>query len=265
MSMSNTSFEAVVSMFEKVSGIRLAPVKKPLVEGRLQKLAQDAGLPSLDRYVERLMRGDDPDELTKVIDKLTTNETYFFREPQHFEYLSRRLKEHPPRGPFRVWSAASSSGEEAYSIAMLLADVLGQRPWEVVGTDLSTAVVEAARRALYPMERARHTPPEYLKRFCLRGEGSYAGQLLIQRTLRERVSFRCANLMQPLPSDLGQFDVIFLRNVLIYFDAPAKARIVSRVIGQLHDHGHLFTGHAESLGNLDVKLRAIQPAIYTHA
>ena len=265
MTMSQASFEAVVTMFERVSGIRLAAVKKPLVEGRLQRLAQEAGQPSLDHYVSHLLRGNDPDEATKVIDKLTTNETYFFREPQHFEFLGRSLKANPPRGLFRVWSAASSSGEEAYSIAMLLSDVLGQRPWEVVGTDLSTAVVETAQRALYPMERARHTPPEYLKRFCLRGEGHYAGQLLIQRALRERVSFRCANLMQPLPSDLGQFDVIFLRNVLIYFDAPAKARIVSRVIGQLHDHGHLFTGHAESLGNLDVALRALQPAIYQHA
>ncbi|HMZ01733.1 MAG TPA: protein-glutamate O-methyltransferase CheR [Burkholderiaceae bacterium] len=264
MSMSVASFEAVVTMFEKVSGIRLGAVKKPLVEGRLQRLAQQAGQPNLDRYVERLLHGNDPEELTKVIDKLTTNETYFFREPQHFDYLARSLRANPPRTLFRVWSAASSSGEEAYSIAMLLADVLGQRPWEVVGTDLSTAMVDSARRALYPMERARHTPPDYLKRFCLRGQGEYAGQLLVQRGLRERVSFRCANLMQPLPADLGMFDVIFLRNVLIYFDAPAKSRIVGRVIAQLHDHGHLFTGHAESLGNLDLKLRAVQPAVYVH-
>jgi chemotaxis protein methyltransferase CheR len=262
--MSVASFEAVVAMFEKVSGIRLGAPKKPLVEGRLQRLAQQAGQPNLDRYVEQLLQNNDPDELTKVIDKLTTNETYFFREPQHFDFLARWLRANPPRDTFRVWSAASSSGEEAYSIAMLLADVLGQRPWEVVGTDLSTAVVDSARRALYPMERARHTPPDYLKRFCLRGQGEYAGQLLVQRTLRDRVTFRCANLMQPLPSDLGKFDVIFLRNVLIYFDAPAKARIVNRVVAHLHDHGHLFTGHAESLGNLDIRLRTVQPAVYVH-
>ena len=263
--MSEGAFDAVAELFERVSGIRLAPAKKALVEGRLQRLAQDAGQTSLDRYVEHLLHEAGEAELTKVVDKLTTNETYFFREPQHFEFLTQQLRTQPPRGAFRVWSAASSSGEEAYSIAMLLADVLGSRPWEVVGTDLSTAMVEAGQRALYPMERARHTPHDYLKRFCLRGEGRYQGQLLIQRSLRERVHFRGANLMQDLPADLGQFDVIFLRNVLIYFDAPAKAAITRLVLRQLQPHGHLLTGHAESLANLDLPIRALQPAVYVPA
>jgi chemotaxis protein methyltransferase CheR len=196
-----------------------------------------------------------------VVDKLTTNETYFFREPQHFEFLASLLAQHDGREPFRVWSAASSSGEEAYSIAMLLAEKLGPTGWEVIGTDLSTAMVDSARRALYSMDRARHTPREYLKRHCLRGQGDFEGSLLISRALRAHVHFEPANLMEPLPN-LGSFQVIFLRNVLIYFDPPGKEAIVRRVIPLLKPQGYLFTGHAESLSHLDHGLRAVRTAVY---
>ncbi len=268
MTLSTASFEAVTEMFARVSGIRLSPAKKPLVEGRLQRMAQDAGHDRLDDFVRDLLHHSDPKALTRVVDKLTTNETYFFREPQHFDFLRQQLQaqaqKQAPAGPLRVWSAASSSGEEAYSIAMLLADVLGRRDWSVVGTDLSTAMVRQAQRALYPMERARNLTPAQLKRHCLRGEGDYEGQLLIQRGLRERVSFRSANLMQDMPRELGQFDVIFLRNVLIYFDPPAKAAIVRRVLAHLKPDGHLYTGHAESLTQLDLPIRAVATAVYAH-
>jgi chemotaxis protein methyltransferase CheR len=166
MPMSQHSFDAVTSAFERVSGIRLGEAKKALVEGRLLKLAQQKGEADVDRYVANLLQGNDGVEFTRMVDKLTTNETYFFREPQHFEFLTQWLKRSPPRGTFRVWSAASSSGEEAYSIAMLLADKLSLNGWEVVGTDLSTAMVAAARQGLYPLERTRMVPTAMLKSFC---------------------------------------------------------------------------------------------------
>ncbi|MCK6419961.1 MAG: protein-glutamate O-methyltransferase CheR [Burkholderiaceae bacterium] len=259
---SQQAFDAVTAMFHRVSGIQLTTAKRALVTGRLQKLAQARGIGNVDRYVEMLLDENDPDELVRVVDKLTTNETYFFREPEHFEFLARMLgRRSGSQPPFRVWSAASSSGEEAYSIAMLLADHLGPRGWEVVGTDLSTAMVDAARRALYPLERARQMPQAYLKRYCLRGMGEYEGQLLISRDLRANVRFTGANLMESLP-DLGTFDVIFLRNVLIYFDPPAKEAIAGRVIGKLKRDGYLFTGHAESLTATRLPLRSVQPAVY---
>jgi chemotaxis protein methyltransferase CheR len=268
MSLTPQSFTTVVDLFHRASGIRLAPAKRSLVEGRLQKLAAERGLPDLNQYVQWLVRDGDPAERQKVIDKLTTNETYFFREPQHFDLLARLAA---ARGagapPLRVWSAASSSGEEAYSIAMVLADKLGLkggRPWEIVGTDLSTVMVATARAALYPMDRARNTPKDYLKRFCLRGQGDYEGRLLIAKDLRERVSFREANLMQPLP-DIGTFDLVFLRNVLIYFDPPSKADIVRRVMGKMKPDGLLLTGHAESLAGAELGLRSVQPAAYERA
>lgn len=263
-SLSQQAFAAVTALFHRVSGIRLSEAKHALVVSRLQKLAQEAGEADLDRYVQGLTQGGAPaEELTRLIDRLTTNETYFFREPQHFEHLAGRAAA-AGSDEFRVWSAASSSGEEAYSISMVLADKRGGRPWSVVGTDLSTAVVAAARRGLYGMERTHNVPDAYLRRYCLKGQGAYEGQLLIARELRARVRFETANLMQPLPA-LPMFDVIFLRNVLIYFDGAAKAQIVRRVIGQLAPGGVLYTGHAESLTGLDLPLRPLAPAIYTPA
>ena len=264
MQLSNARFQAVCDAFADVSGIRLVPAKRSLVEGRLQKLALESGIDSLDDYVDVVLSGRDPAEFTRLVDKLTTNETYFFREPEHFEVLAEFLDQSAPGQRLRVWSAASSSGEEAYSIAMTMADHLGEASWEVVGTDLSTEVVRRARRGLFPMERARQMPAAFLKRYCLRGTGPYEGQLLIERSLRQRVRFTTANLMEPLP-EIGRFDVIFLRNVLIYFENPAKQEIVRRVLHLLNPGGLLLTGHAESLNNLGLPIRSRRPAVYEAA
>ena len=267
--LSRKAFESVTQLFHSVSGIKLGENKHALVSGRLQRLAQEAGESDLDAYVGRLVGGNAPAaEMTRVIDRLTTTETYFFREPQHFNDLAQRLRAHAAAGKggaeFTVWSAASSSGEEAYSVAMVMADLLGNTPWQVIGTDLSTSVVESARRGLYPMERARMVPPAYLKRYCLKGQGEHEGQLLVAKALRERVRFMTANLMQTLPQ-LPAFDVVFLRNVLIYFDNDAKQQIVRRVLGQLKPEGVLYTGHAESLSTLNLPVKALATAIHVHA
>jgi chemotaxis protein methyltransferase CheR len=265
MELSQRSFDLIARTFHQVSGIRLVPAKRQLVIGRLQKLAAERGLDDLDAYVDEVIRQGDEKELVRVVDKLTTNETYFFREPAHFEFLLSLLSARRPGGePFRVWSAASSSGEEAYSIAMLLADKLGPRGWEVIGTDLSTAMVDAARCGLYPMSRARDVNPAFLKRFCLRGSGPYEGQLLIAKSLRANVHFGQANLTQPLP-DIGYFDVVFLRNVLIYFEPDAKLDIVRRVMPLIKPGGYLFSGHSESLSNLPTGLTNVKPSIYARA
>lgn len=260
--LSAAAFEAISAFFQQTSGIRLTQAKRALVQSRLQRLAQQYGDPDLDNFVRRLVQGQLPPEAqVDVIDKLTTNETYFYREPAHFDDLAKRVEQRRGQGEFCVWSAASSSGEEAYSIAMLLADKLGDGPWRVCGTDISTSVVGTARTGLYAMERAESIPQPYLKQFCLRGEGPYEGQFLIDRSIRRRVEFQCANLMRELPA-LPHFDVIFLRNVLIYFEPGPKAEIVRRVITRLKPQGVLYVGHAESLNGLGLPLQAVKPAIY---
>lgn len=267
--LSAAGFERVSRLFERISGIRLTPAKHALVVSRLQRLATEAGEAVIDRYVDRLERGDLPDaELTKVVDRLTTNETYFFREPAHFDHFGAWLAEHPRRD-CKVWSGASSSGEEIYSLAMLMAEKLGlpgARPaWQILGTDLSTAMIDHARRGLYSLSRTDGIPPAWLKRWCLKGHGEYDGMLLIDRRLRECVRFEALNLMQPIPETMGPFDAIWLRNVLIYFEPEAKARIVRAVLSKLAPDGVLYTGHAESLANLQLPVRALAPAVYVHA
>lgn len=265
MNLTPQEFEFLRKLLYETAGINLTPEKKALVMGRLGRRIEGLGLASYGEYFRRIAGHLDPEERQWALDALTTNETFFFREPPHFAFLSEVILPAAPAGEtFRVWSAASSSGEEAYSIAMVLAERLGRRPWEIIGTDLSTKVLDKARRGLYPMERAEKIPKPYLRAYCLKGAGPQEGQFLIDPVLRKQVSFQQANLMGPLPK-LGVFDVIFLRNVLIYFDLPTKRRVVENLLPYMKAGGYFFSGHSESLTGLVEGLQAIQPAIYRKA
>lgn len=265
MNLTDQEFDFLRKLLYDTAGINLTPEKKALVIGRLTRRIEGLGLSSYGEYFRRIASNADPDERQWALDALTTNETFFFREPPHFAYLSEIILPHvPPGETFRVWSAASSSGEEAYSIAMVLAERLGQRPWEVIGSDLSTKVLEKASRGQYPMERAEKIPKPYLRAYCLKGIGEQDGTFLIDPSLRKRVRFLQANLMGPLPK-VGLFDVIFLRNVLIYFDLPTKRRVVDNLLPFMKPGGFFFSGHSESLTGLVDGLQSIQPAIYKKA
>ncbi len=246
----------------EAAGITMSEQKKALVEGRLSKRLTLHGLESFGQYFRLLTSGEHPEEVQVAVDLLTTNETYFFREIKHFDFLrAQALAARSRVQPFRVWSAASSSGEEAYSIAMVLADCMESTPWEVLGTDISTQVLRGATRALYTMERARHIPPDYLQRFCLKGSGEHQGKLLIERNLRSHVLFRQVNLNAALPR-LGQFDVVFLRNVMIYFSDDTKREVVSRVLSAVKPGGYFCIGHSESLNGINNAVEALAPSIY---
>jgi chemotaxis protein methyltransferase CheR len=244
------------------AGISLSPAKKALVCGRLSKRLQHRRLGTFQEYVDLLASGMDRAEVQTAIDLLTTNETYFFREPKHFDWLREEAKlARNERRDFRVWSAACSSGEEPYSIAMVLADVLDPRPWTLIGSDLSTRVLERARAGHYPTSRAQNVSPDYLRRFCLKGTGNQEGSLLVDRPLRTRVDFRQVNLNERLPQ-IGPFDIIFLRNVMIYFNAQTKRDVVARVTSLLRPGGLFLIGHSESLADMKLPLRQIAPAVY---
>lgn len=244
------------------AGITLSSSKKALVGGRLAKRLLYCGVNSYSEYFKVLARGDSPGEIQTAVDLLTTNETYFFREPKHFDFLRERALEARKNSQyFRVWSAASSSGEEAYSIAMVLADCLEGVPWEVVGSDISTRVLQRAGAGHYPAERAKSIPPDYLRRFCLKGVDEQKGTLLIERPLRSKVHFAQVNLNAPLPN-LGTFDLIFLRNVMIYFSNETKREVVARVLSVLKPGGHFCIGHSESLNDITTAVRALAPSIY---
>lgn len=247
----------------EAAGISLSPAKKPLVSGRLAKRLHLLQCDSYGAYLQLIASGTAPEERQIAIDLLTTNETYFFREARHFEHLRTVLRERAPGGtPFRVWSAACATGEEPYSIAMVLADLLPAQGWEVLASDISARVLETARKGHYPMTRASHVPPDYLRRFCLKGIDAEDGTLLVSRALRECVDFAQINLNAAHLPPVGKFDVVFLRNVLIYFDLETKRRVVQRVLDCLRSGGYLYIGHAESLHDMGMPLRTLSPAIY---
>ncbi|HEX7633941.1 MAG TPA: protein-glutamate O-methyltransferase CheR [Noviherbaspirillum sp.] len=242
------------------AGITLSPAKKALVSGRLGKRVQQYKLNSYGEYFRLLASGTASAEVQTAIDLLTTNETYFFREPKHFELLRQYAMQ--KRGQsLRVWSAASSTGEEPYSIAMVLTDCMEGGAWEVIGSDISTRVLARARTGHYPDERTKHIPPAYLRRFCLKGTGEQQGTVLVERSLRERVKFLQVNLNAALPQ-IGMFDVIFLRNVMIYFNGDTKQQVVARVLSVLKPGGLFFIGHSESLHGVTDAVQPLMPSVY---
>jgi chemotaxis protein methyltransferase CheR len=268
---SDREFQLFQSLVHREAGIWLAPVKKALLVGRLARRLRELGLASYGEYHERVVA--DPAELVRMIDAICTNETHFFREPRHFEHLAERVFPawraeadaglRPRR--IQVWSAACSTGEEPYSIAMaLLAAFPAGWDLSVLATDLSTKVLERARAAVWPLERSAPIPPAYLKSFMLRGYGTQEGLMKAGPEIRALVRFDRVNLVgEDWPA--GPFDLVFCRNVLIYFDREAKDRVVDRLLHRLAPRGMLFLGHAESLAGFTGRARAVLPTVYVPA
>ncbi|WP_258076666.1 CheR family methyltransferase [Methylobacter tundripaludum] len=244
------------------AGIALTPEKKIMVASRLAKRLLHYGLQTYGQYYQLLNTGQHPQEFQLMVNILTTNETYFFREPKHFDFLQEQIVKTWRGDNFRLWSAASSTGEESYSIGMTLAETLGMRKWEVFGSDLNTEVLDTARQGVYLMDRLDNMDKRFLDKYCLKGVRSQEGYFRVDEKIRKRVSFGQINLKTPLPKSLGQFDVIFLRNVLIYFDTETKQDIVQRVISALKPGGYFFISHSETLHNIKTGLSVVAPSIY---
>jgi chemotaxis protein methyltransferase CheR len=256
---------------ERESGIFLSSAKKALLTGRLGRRLRELGLDTFGAYLELVERDDD--ECVRMLDRITTNETHFFREPAHFDLLERRVfprwdsEARSGRRSRRVtmWSAACATGEEPFSLAMLFR---GHFPvssgWhlDVLATDLSSRAIEIGRRMTWPIEKALEVPQHFLKRFMLRGTGTQLGKARISHELRREVRFERLNLCQAAYPFSTQFDVIFCRNVLIYFRAPERERILRRLISHLAPGGYLVLGHAETLRGLDGRLAMISPNFY---
>ena len=259
--LSDRGYQQIRQFFYQHSGIDLPDSKRHLVAGRLRHRVLLLGFACYEDYFRHVMQSGEEEERQLLVDLLTTNETYFFREPQHFKLLAEQIIPTLSEQP-RIWCAAASSGEEPYSLAMLLADKLGlNKPWQVLATDLSQRILQRASQGLYPMQRLELMPERYLKNFCRRGAGQYDGQLLVRREIRERVQLRQHNLMDSAHA-LGQFEVIFLRNVLIYFTQQSKERVLGYLLQQLKPGGWLVIGHAESLHGLQTPLRQVRPSVF---
>ncbi|MCB1146164.1 MAG: protein-glutamate O-methyltransferase CheR [Leptospiraceae bacterium] len=248
------------------AGIHMTEAKKALVAGRLMKRIRHYNLKSYQEYIDIVLSDKVPEERQVMIDLLTTNETYFFREPKHFDYLINSiLKLYNSNEMFRIWSAACSSGEEVYSLAMILAEHFGLNGnWEIYGSDISSRVLEEAKNALYPLEDTDTIPPDFLKKYCLKGVRSQEGKFTVDKALRDKTKFQQINLTENLP-DIGYFDAIFLRNVMIYFNKETKKVIVEKLVRRLKPTGVLVVGHAESLHGLTPEVKSVAPTIYQKA
>jgi chemotaxis protein methyltransferase CheR len=258
------TFKDIAELMHASVGLSFAQSKKPLMSSRLGPRIQRLGIDSFEEYYELINGANDSGEFQVAVDLLTTNETYFFREPAHYDLLEAELTSTRPQ-TLACWSAAASFGDEAFSTAMLLADLEQQRrigsAWSILGTDISDRVLRSATDAIYPQERLRNVSPARLRRYCLRGEGESEGQVQIQPVLRERVRFGQLNLCLPI-ENLGPFDVIFLRNVLIYFDAATKRAVVDRVLTQLRPGGLFFIGTAEGRVPCATALQPLAPGAF---
>lgn len=264
----DADFAAFQALVNREAGIWLSPVKKALLVGRLSRRLRELGIATWRGYHE-LVRADEAERI-RMLDAITTNETHFFREPRHWEHLAEqvfpawRAAADAGRRPRRVraWSAACSTGEEPYTIAMML---LGAFPtgWEleVLATDLSTRVLERARRAVWPVEKAAEIPADWLKAFMLRGVGDQAGLMRAGPEIRALCRFSRLNLAtDDYPA--GPFDLVFCRNVLIYFDRVTKERVIDRLVDRLAPGGLLFLGHAETLAGYSTRARPVLPTVY---
>ena len=262
-SISNKEFALFQRLIYKIAGISLNDSKKVLLVGRLGKRLRQYELESFGDYYRMLASGNFPEEVQTMVDLLTTNETYFFREPQHFEFLrSEIVAKRSSAAPLRIWSAASSTGEEIYSIAMTLAESMTNTSWEVVGSDICTKVLSRAVSGHYPLARTEGIPSGYMRKYCLKGVRSNEGTFLIDPELRRKTRFYQINLMNPVDGEIGDFEVIFLRNVMIYFDLETKAKVVHNLLPRLKSGGHLIIGHSETLNGVTNRVVSVRPTIY---
>lgn len=248
-------------IFDK-AGVTLPDGKRSLVASRLMKRLRHYGLNSFGDYYSLIDDNENENERQITIDLLTTHETYFFREDAHFSFLRDTIKSSYRNRPVRIWSAACSTGQEPYSIAMILSD-LGREDssWDILASDISQSSLATAQRAVYTNRQMETLPQEYLARYCLKGVRTQEGHYTVNKQLRRKVNFKQINLNGNLTST-GRFDFIFLRNVMIYFDTPTKQRVVRNLIKQLNRGGYLIIGHSETLNALTSDIKNIRPSIY---
>ncbi len=268
---SEREFLRLRNLVYEEAGIWLTQAKTALMVGRLAKRLRHHGLKSFKQYYELVIHS--PEERVQMLDALSTNETRFFREPQHFELLKSvifpRWAEEAATGrrsrKIRVLSAGCSTGQEPYSLAMILLDRFpAASGWEIeiVATDISTRALEIARTAIWPAAKADEIPSSYLRAFMLRGYADQTGKVKAGPEIRSVVRFFRMNLNEPAYPLTGKFEMIFCRNVLIYFDQRGRECVVRRLASFLSPDGYLFLGHAESLHTLSDRLRSVIPTVY---
>jgi chemotaxis protein methyltransferase CheR len=258
------SYQRLKKLVYDLAGIDLKPGKEALVSGRLQKRMRDLGLPTYKAYLDTVEAHPDGDEIVLLLDAISTNVTSFFREAEHFALLRKETATWLAEGrtKLRVWCAASSSGEEPYTIAMTMLSVIGKRPVDlkILATDISTRVLEMARRGVYPATAVANVPAEL--RAAYMAPEADPNLVRMRPEVRNLITFNRLNLAKPPYPMAGPFDAVFCRTVMIYFDNEVRSRIVGQVRRITRSGGIFCVGHAESLSTLQGDLKTVQAAAY---
>jgi chemotaxis protein methyltransferase CheR len=248
------------------SRINLGAEKRELVAARVTKRLRALKLPDFDIYCQYLRTPNGKQEAQLLVEAISTNHTHFFRESRHFDFLRDMIVPRwraVGRNSVRIWSAAGSSGEEPFTIAIVLAEALGfDVDWRILATDISMRMLDLARSAIYGADRLTHMRWELQRRYFQRGVGASEGLYRVKEELRRRVEFTQLNLLQPAYPFKNEFDLIFCRNVMIYFDRETQQTLVEKMQPHLLAGGHLMIGHSESLSGLRQDLTVIEPSVY---
>jgi len=269
-SLPDREFKRLAEFIYSECGIKLPPAKKTMLEARLHKRLRVLGMDSYSAYCDYLFTQSGMDnELICLIDTVTTNTTEFFREPKHFDILVQKvlpdyLRRHSISEPLRLWSAGCSSGEEPYTLAMVLSEYARQNQgfrFSILATDISTQVLERAMRATYPDEKLSNVSMEYKKRYMLRGKNRCTGLIRFNQEVRSHITFQRLNFMEEFSFDKPRH-IIFCRNVIIYFDRKTQENLLSRFCNSLEPGGNLFIGHSESITGMDLPLTPVAPTVY---
>ena len=265
--LSQRDFQRLASYIENYSGIKMPPSKITMVEGRLRKRVRATGMSDLKQYCDYLFEQNGlATEAIELINVVTTNKTEFFREPEHFRFLTEHavpqiITTRGARTPLKVWSAACSIGAEPYTLAMVLAEFAHLR-YTITATDLSTEVLETAIAGIYPEAMISPVPPDMRRRYVLRSRVRTRQQVRIVPQLRATAQFGRVNLMEtPYPVD-KEMDIIFCRNILIYFDKPTQEAVLQRLSEHLRPGGYMFLGHSESVAGFHLPLKAVAPSVF---
>ena len=246
-------------IFEEI-GVSLNEHKKALLESRLFKRMLHHNISSYDEYFA--LCKESIEEKLEMLNLITTNETYFFRESEHFSFLKTYLMNYESKTKVRIWSAASSVGAEAYSIAMMCDSLLAYNMWEVLGSDINSTVIKKARMGLYPITWSKKISDEFRHKYCLKGKGKYEGQFLVNRQLAKNVRFQSNNLLEA-NNDFGYFNIVFLRNVLIYFNNETRIKVIKNLLENMRSGSYLIISQTENINGLNLnELEQIQPSIF---
>jgi len=269
--LSDEDFQRLSEFIYKEYGIKMPPAKKIMLQGRLQKRLRELDITSFREYVDYVFSKEGQDnEIIHMIDVVSTNKTDFFREPVHFEFLAqevvpRFVQDTGMRYPLKIWSAGCSSGEEPYTIAIVLMECKEKYPdlaFQILGTDISTRILQTAIDAIYKENRIEGIPLQILKKYFLRSKDRTNPTVRLIPEVRKKVAFMRVNLMEPSYPVPDMYDVIFCRNVLIYFDRATQERVINKLCMYLKTGGYFFLGHSESTTGMVVPLRQIKPTIF---